>query len=1076
MPSAPSVSALLLAYAGFIVYGSLVPLDFHFVPLVDAWQRFSGMPFLHLGVESRADWIANGVLYAPLGFLAAWWRLRRSAWRVTALAVAVVLGVVLAVGVEFTQVFFPPRTVSMNDLMAESIGSVVGALLALAVWRRGVARPAMQHTAARWLAAHGLHTYAATYLAYCLFPYDVLISWVEIEQKLASDHFGWWLAGENRRPLIVALQLGMEVVLAMPLGLLLGQRAAGRRAPGWVRAALVGLAVGLGIEGAQVMLYTGVTQGASVLTRVLGIAAGLALWQRRERWSRESLRAALARVSGVWAPAYVLLLASVTGWFALDWQGMEAASARWQELRFVPFYYHYYTTEAHALTSLVNVSLMYLPVGVLAWARRRSAGVAALWGAALCAVFEASKLWLAGLHPDPTNIGIAAAIGWSFVQVVDAGFRPLLADVDAVAVDARLRSERAGVPPPRGAASTAMLLGMALLPAWLYLASGPAAAAVSAVLLAACGAAVWRRPLTAALIVPALLPALDLAPWTGRFFVDEFDLLLLVCLAVGYLRSRPVGADAASGSWRLVFALLALSFAVSAATGAMPWPWPDLNSFASYNSPYNALRIAKGVVWAGLFVGLLRRLDPSGHDTGRAMASGMALGLAFVVVFVVWERLVFVGVFDFADEYRVTGPFSAMHRGGAFVECYIAVAMPFVALRVIDARGWFFRAAGAVLLVATSYAMMVTFSRGGYAAFCAALIVFFALALTRGSASPRFGALLVAVMLAVASTVLLGPFAQQRLARWGQDLASRQDHWRDALEMRDSGLWTAAFGMGVGRFPETHFWRSREALHAASYRLESDAGKRYLRLGGGGGRLYIEQIVNGELTPSLVLKLRLRANQRAAPFELSLCEKWLLTSRNCVAATVRSGGTAGAWASVEARLNAAALMQIGTSLPRPMKLSLYTPSNGTVIDIADIRLLTAQGRDLLSNGNFSGDLSGGLDHWFFSTDADPPWHIHSLPVAVLFDQGWFGVVAWASLFALALRRGARQAWHGDRQAAAALAALVAFLVVGLLNTLIDDPRFLFLLLLVAWLGCQARRPCVGSGAGAKPAGLAVGAA
>lgn len=1056
MSSARAVPALLLAYAGFIVYGSLVPLDFHPMQLVEAWERFRAMPFLKLGVESRADWIANGVLYTPFGFLAAWWRLRHGAWRVAALVVAVVLGVMLAVGVEFTQVFFPPRTVSLNDLMAESIGSVFGALLALAYPRQRKTRPAMPDAAARWLAAHGLQTYALAYLAFCLFPYDVLISWVEIEQKLASDLFGWWLAGGLRRPLVVTVQLGVEVILAAPFGLLLGQRAAGHRAPGWARAALVGLAVGLGIEGAQVLIYSGVTQGASVLTRLLGVVCGLALWRRRERWSREGLRIALARVSGLWVPAYALLLAGITGWFALDWQGMEAASARWQELRLLPFYYHYYTTEAHALTSLVNVSLMYLPVGVLAWAMRRSSGVAALWGAASCAVFEASKLWLVGLHPDPTNVGIAAATCWSFVQMVDGGSRSSLAPVDAVAPDARLRAERARVPPTRGALSCAMLLGIALLPALLYLASGPAAAAVSAVLLVACGAAVWRRPLTAALIVPASLPALDLAPWTGRFFMNEFDLLLLVCLAVGCLRSpraRQGTVGGGGGPWRPAFALLALSFAISTAIGALPWPWPDLNSFTSYYSPYNALRIAKGVLWAGLFVGLLGRLDRSGHDTGRALTSGLALGLAFVVGFVVWERLAFVGLFNFAEGYRVSGPFSAMHRGGAFVECYVAVAMPFLALRVIESRRWFVRAAGAALLAATSYAMVVTFSRGGYAAFGAALVVFFVLAIARGGATPRLAAVLVAAMLAVAAVGLLSPFAQQRLAQWGRDLATRQAHWRDALDMRDRGLLTAAFGMGVGRFPETHFWRSREPVQAASYRLQDDADTRFLRLGGGTGRLYIDQIVSDDLAPSLVLKLRLRANQPAATFELSVCEKWLLSSRTCAAATVRAGDTAGVWTRVETRLDLAALVQGRTPWALPVTLSLHSPAHGTVVDLADIALTNSQGRELLSNGNFR----HGLDHWFFSTDADPPWHIHSLPVSVLFDQGWFGVVAWSTLLIMALCRGARQAWRGDRHAAAGFAALVAFLVVGSLNTLIDDPRFLFLLLLLSWLCCGQRQ-------------------
>ena len=61
---------LLLAYAAFIIYGSLVPLDYRALPFDQAWDRFVHAPFLQLGLASRADWVANGVLYVPLGFLA----------------------------------------------------------------------------------------------------------------------------------------------------------------------------------------------------------------------------------------------------------------------------------------------------------------------------------------------------------------------------------------------------------------------------------------------------------------------------------------------------------------------------------------------------------------------------------------------------------------------------------------------------------------------------------------------------------------------------------------------------------------------------------------------------------------------------------------------------------------------------------------------------------------------------------------------------------------------------------------------------------------------------------------------
>ena len=50
---------------------------------------------------------------------------------------------------------------------------------------------------------------------------------------------------------------------------------------------------------------------------------------------------------------------------------------------------------------------------------------------------------------------------------------------------------------------------------------------------------IWRRPALLVAIIPAALPILDFAPWSGRFYLDEFDLLLLISLAIGYTRVPP---------------------------------------------------------------------------------------------------------------------------------------------------------------------------------------------------------------------------------------------------------------------------------------------------------------------------------------------------------------------------------------------------------------------------------------------------------------------------------------------------------------------------------------------------------
>jgi hypothetical protein len=154
----------------------------------------------------------------------------------------------------------------------------------------------------------------------------------------------------------------------------------------------------------------------------------------------------------------------------------------------------------------------------------------------------------------------------------------------------------------------------------------------------------------------------------------------------------------------------------------------------------------------------------------------------------------------------------------------------------------------------------------------------------------------------------------------------------------------------------------------------------------------------------------------------------------------------GGWRHVELQIDASRLLARGGPLRAPLKLALLTPAEGSV-DVTRVRLSSALGDELLVNGDFD----DGMDHWFFATDVDPPWHLHSLPVAVLFDQGWFGALAWFAVLATALGGGAVLSARGQAQVPAALPALGAYLVSGSLNTLIDAPRFLGLLLVLLWL-------------------------
>jgi hypothetical protein len=266
--------------------------------------------------------------------------------------------------------------------------------------------------------------------------------------------------------------------------------------------------------------------------------------------------------------------------------------------------------------------------------------------------------------------------------------------------------------------------GFPVAPFWLGLALAAYALALAR----------WRDAWL--LVVPIALPLLDLAPWSGRIFFDEFDLLVLTTIAILYGRDSP--GQRLPGLWtpgeRLI-TLIAASYLVSTVVGLWPPPPVDANAFASYLSRYNALRVAKGFLWAWLlWPHLAAALRERPAEARRLLGAGLVAGLGGVGLFVLWERGVLLGLWeardryqalapllDFTGSYRVTGPFSATHTGGAALDGYLLATLPFAAAGVLYARGLTARLAGLGVLALGTYAVAVTFTRTTYAAFAVAI-------------------------------------------------------------------------------------------------------------------------------------------------------------------------------------------------------------------------------------------------------------------------------------------------------------------------------------------------------------------
>lgn len=1026
----------LLGYAAFVVYGSLVPLEAQSLSFDAALRQFAQIPFLKLGAENRADWIANGVLYLPLGVLAA--RALAGLGAVGGGLVAWVGCAVLAVAVEFAQLWFPPRTVSQNDLWAEGIGAALGVLIAPLVARGGARLHRALVGRGPEMLPHVLEVYAVLLVGFSFFPYDVLLSSQEWAEKLQSGQWGWWWAAERGSLALAILKALAEATMTAPLGLWWALRATPRRvAP--MRALLGGLLLGLLIEVGQFAILSGRSEGASVASRGLGMVLGVVWLPGIVSGGVAALRARLRRLAPLAVPPYLAVLLLAAGWGRTTLQGLDAVAVVWRDLHLLPFYYHYYTTEAVALFSLASVVLMYLPLAALGWARGWRPGAAAGIAAMLAFAIEASKLLLAGMRPDPTNVLIAAATCGGLLAVIDAWASVPQPGIGAGT--AQRLVEPAGT--SGGATSRSagyVVVAIAVLAAWRL----PGVGVPLAALLIAMAAAVAWRPTLAPVLILAALPVLDLSTWTGRTWADEWMLAVLACSGMAWARlpAADPGSGAHGGGRGALAATPLVLFGGALVAAALRTLASGANGGGLEDpmSPLSALWLLQGLVAAVIVLALLRRIDPA--ERFAAVTSGMVAASALTVAVVLWERIAFVGLFDFTSDYRVTGPFSAMHRGGAYLECFLAIGAAWTLAWVWQTAGRVSRIAAAALLAGIAYAMMVTYSRNGYVALGVVLLLGGLLLPSRSSAGAKRAwqaAAAAALVGVVALPIAWSGFARERIERSVEDLAVRARHWQDAVALHDGGFAAHLFGMGLTRFPELHQWHSLEPARAATLRWLAEGDRTFLRLGPG-APTYVEQWIVSPGPGPLILRLALRSTSGQPALTVSLCEKWMLTSAGCSGGSAQGSGSG--WQEVQLTLAVPERHPL-----RPLKFSLFAPAAGAAVDIAAVRLVAADGRELLANGDFA----RGAARWFWTTDVDPPWHAHSLPVSLWLEAGWAGVLTLGLALLAALVAALRRLQRGERLAPAALVALAGLLTSGLVNTLIDVPRFLFLLVLLAGL-------------------------
>jgi glycopeptide antibiotics resistance protein len=393
-PTATHFRWLALGASLLIVYGCLIPLRYRPAPLAEALAAFRRISYIDPSLlGARGDWVISIVQFAVPSYLtmAGLCVDRRRAFGLAAAALVVPVCIVLTVAVEFLQLYFPPRTVSLNDIAVESLGGVAGALIWLMAGQRLTdwTRRFWNARGLAGLATQFLPVYLALLLIVQLMPFDLTVGVDEIAQKYQEGKIKLLPFGEMTdggiKPFGKALT---NAACFFPLGVLVPLVPSWA---GWGWPAMLGLGLGITglVESLQLFVYSRYGYTTDIVTGTAAVLLGWRLTRAfRERWMRSSARAPRVLVIGRalrGTTAWVLLIGIWLGSLILiNWQPFDfttdparfatadglltdenTAVYGWRRMAWAPLVDYYWGSKYNALDQFLQKSLSFAPLGVL---------------------------------------------------------------------------------------------------------------------------------------------------------------------------------------------------------------------------------------------------------------------------------------------------------------------------------------------------------------------------------------------------------------------------------------------------------------------------------------------------------------------------------------------------------------------------------------------------------------------------------------------------------------------------------------------------------------------------------------
>ncbi|WP_278383748.1 VanZ family protein [Alteromonas mediterranea] len=359
------IKLVFLSFLAFVIYGSLVPLQFNGLSFSDALQLFLLLDKSDLALTStnRSDWFTNFLLMMPPLYTAMLLKSERPLGINSLMyAIATVcLLITVSFLIEFSQLFIKQRISSYRDVYTQSFGMILALVLFYATRRKAhglLVKLSSKSQLDKW-EVYGI-SLLGILLIYNMMPFDLTLSFTELFKKWASGKISLVpFYNKAVTPLNLILNSIVDTVIWVIISFCF-IKSHKYSAP---RLLSILLGAAFFMEVAQLSVLSRYSDSTDIVTALLGILIALKLFSAHEQ------KANVFTTNRILTHVVIILLYYLTLLFfytyPIELTTKSALSVKWDDFFTVPFLVYWQDAPFNAVTQLLRKILLFIPFGIL---------------------------------------------------------------------------------------------------------------------------------------------------------------------------------------------------------------------------------------------------------------------------------------------------------------------------------------------------------------------------------------------------------------------------------------------------------------------------------------------------------------------------------------------------------------------------------------------------------------------------------------------------------------------------------------------------------------------------------------